>query len=446
MMGGGGTDWLTPILVLSVGLVAGIILAITTRSRRQVSTSSALAPEDIRDLRTQKDALITRLRELEVTSVGRSPEQISIQRYQLELEAAQVWMALDRAERARSASTPVGTKTVEQSTGSRWTTAAVWVGGSAVFGGALVFALLSATSDRAPGGSLTGNTGIGPTGPGQEAQPDPDLVRLMAVVAEDPRNHEAHLDLAQAFIYRERLVEAFQVVQAANAIQPGHARALTYEAVVRQAMGMGGRALELLDAAVEKDPTLAEAWVRRGLSAFELSQWQKAIDSWEQALKVRPDGQAALGPVIEEAKKRLAGGGEEAPPAAPHQQPVAAQQQPAAAPSEDGAVKLLVDLDPAAKGKVPPGAILFVYARAAGVTAGPPIAAKRIPVTGNFPIQLTLGPSDSMMGQPFPTPAMIEARLDADGNAMTRDPSDPRAAADQVSPGGDTVRLMLRVE
>lgn len=443
MMGAGGTDWLTPVLVLTVGLVVGVFLAILlTRGRRPAGRSlSAATPEAIRDLRAEKDALIGQLRELELTGAGRSPEQLAIERYQLELRAATVWRDLDRAEHTRTESV-VTAPQAPAPAGNRWVSAGIWIGGIGVFAGALVFALLNATSDRAPGGSLTGNTSIGPTGPGEEARPDPDLVRLMGIVAENPGDHGAHLDLAQAFISRDRLVEAFQVVQAANAIEPGHARALTYEAVVRQAMGMSDRALQLLDAAVEKDPHLAEAWVRRGLSAFEMGQWQKAIDSWEQALKIRPDGQSALGPVIEEAKKRLAGGGGEA-----HAQaPAPAHPAPAAAPAEDGAVKLVVDLAPEAKGKVPAGATLFVYARPAGVTAGPPIAAKRIPVSGTFPIELTLGPSDSMMGQPFPTPAMIEARLDADGNAMTRDPSDPRAAVDQVSPGGDPVRMVLRVE
>jgi len=47
------------------------------------------------------------------------------------------------------------------------------------------------------------------------------------------------------------------------------------------------------------------------------------------------------------------------------------------------------------------------------------------------------------MGQPLPKSVRVEARLDGDGNVMTRAPDDPAAAKDGVALG-DSVTLTLK--
>ena len=87
--------------------------------------------------------------------------------------------------------------------------------------------------------------------------------------------------------------------------------------------------------------------------------------------------------------------------------------------------------------------MLFIIVRNSGETAGPPAAAKRInaPI---FPLELDLTSADSMMGQPLPATVRIEARLDSDGDAMTKNPSDPHAAQDGVATNGGKVALVLK--
>ena len=89
-----------------------------------------------------------------------------------------------------------------------------------------------------------------------------------------------------------------------------------------------------------------------------------------------------------------------------------------------------------------PGAVLFVFAREAGATEGPPVAVKRLAPA--FPVSFELSEADSMLGQPFPDSLLIEARLDSDGDPTTRPPSDPKARADGVKTGRKDVRLVLR--
>lgn len=446
-MGGGmsgGTQWLPPLVVLGLGLLAGIVLAFRMARGKRASLPAARPVDDeqVRDLRVHRDLLLAQLKDLDDTAGKRAPDELARARYALELDAAQALLALDEAERAATArATTEAQKPAEETAPRRaspWV-GALWGGGVVAFAAVLFFVLQDQMTERAMGGSLTGNdVSLGmPAGGQQGAAPDPQLQALISRVQQNPQDIEAHLDLAAVLLDRNQLVEVFQVAQAARAIQPDNPSALTYEAVVRHAIGQGDQAMELLDQAVAKDPTHAEAWVRRGLIAFELGRFDAAIMSWETVVAMRADSRATLEPVIAEARRRKEN--PDAPPASPH--PPVAQAQAQAAPDEK-ALQLVLELDPSLEGKIPPGTPLFVSVRAAGVRAGPPAAAKRL-TTGTFPLVVQIGAGDTMMGQPLPSSAYVEARIDADGNAMTRGPDDPTASADQVKPGQQT-RLVLR--
>lgn len=103
----------------------------------------------------------------------------------------------------------------------------------------------------------------------------------------------------------------------------------------------------------------------------------------------------------------------------------------------------VVDLDPTLRGQVPAGAVLFLIVREARLQKGPPAAVKRLAVT-SFPLRFEMSGADSMAGEPLPDPLRLEARLDKDGNPMTRDPDDPTAAQDFVRAGTTDLRLVLK--
>ena len=76
-----------------------------------------------------------------------------------------------------------------------------------------------------------------------------------------------------------------------------------------------------------------------------------------------------------------------------------------------------VILDPNIKAGIPEGAVLFVYARAEGVTSGPPVAVKKMTFF-QLPQEFSISPADSVMTQDgFDGPLTLSARLDRDGNA-----------------------------
>ena len=64
-------------------------------------------------------------------------------------------------------------------------------------------------------------------------------------------------------------------------------------------------------------------------------------------------------------------------------------------------------------------------------------SASRIPIT------IDLGSADSMMGQEIPAKVRLEARLDSDGNVMTKDATDLDAVQDGVALGSQ-VSLTLK--
>jgi hypothetical protein len=101
-----------------------------------------------------------------------------------------------------------------------------------------------------------------------------------------------------------------------------------------------------------------------------------------------------------------------------------------------------LELDAGLQDQIPTSAVVFVTVRDAGFGAGPPVAAKRL--AASFPQPFSVGPEDSMQGERLPDVLLLEVRVDADGDASTRDPSDPKARQDDVKAGSAGVRLLLK--
>jgi hypothetical protein len=101
-----------------------------------------------------------------------------------------------------------------------------------------------------------------------------------------------------------------------------------------------------------------------------------------------------------------------------------------------------IALDPSAAGKVTGPVTVFVIARDK-TGKRHPILAKRLDVT-SFPATFALGPGDSMMGGTPPNTVSIEARIDLDRDAMTKEPNAPAAKLETVTLGASDVILTLK--
>lgn len=126
------------------------------------------------------------------------------------------------------------------------------------------------------------------------------------------------------------------------------------------------------------------------------------------------------------------------PPSRAEGSDVAATAQ-GAAPIE-GVIELAIEL----AAERPAGAVLFVIARPQGSQGGPPLAVLRIP-NPDFPLEFSIGPEDVMIpSMQFVGPISLSARLDEDGNAMTRGAGDiSSVTAEPLNPGEMGIEIVL---
>ena len=392
------TDWLSAIGILLAGLIVGFMFVYASMRKKHDT-----APHDDlerRDLEAKRDALIAQLRAGDL-----APNE----RTRIEREAAEVLRGLDQSGAPVSA----GEKSV-----------APLAKGGAPSSSALAGFLWGAGTVAAIffiGWFVTKNATPKETAPSPTTSPQ-SIEQLESTVRANPDDSEARIALAKAYLDRENLMGVFEQTTAVLAKNPNDARAQTYQAIVRMTMGQKDEAQKLLAAATRTDPKLTDAWVALAYLRTQQSDNDGAARAIDEAIKQHPEDEQRLRSILAQMQQRSSGG----------------QARSPVQSSSGSAIHVKIDLANGARST----GVLFVFARDENVTAGPPAAVKRVEVT-SFPITVDLSSADSMMGQPLPQRVRIEARLDADGNAMTKDPADPKASADHI-PAGANVTLTLR--
>jgi hypothetical protein len=102
-------------------------------------------------------------------------------------------------------------------------------------------------------------------------------------------------------------------------------------------------------------------------------------------------------------------------------------------PIGDGTVQGTIELGSGLEAKIKPGSVLFIIVRRdAGEGAkGMLIASQKLPVgPGMFPLRYTITRKDVMMqGTQLAGPVRVDARIDGDGDALSKDPGDIVGAA-----------------
>ena len=386
------TNWLSAIGILLSALVIGFMFVYSSLQKKQQTSDDDL---DRRDLEAKRDALIAALRAGDL-----SDEEIT----RLEREAADVLRALDVSG---AADAPVRQAArVERAAAPKKPTSALagfLYGAGSVAAVVLIiwFANKSATPKTPPS----------------------SVQQLEATVKNNPDDNDSRIALAKAYLDRQNFIGTLEQTSAVLAKNPNEPRAQTYQAIVRIEMGQKEEAQKMLESATKNDPKLVEAWVALAWLRSQSNDDAGATRAIEEAIRQHPEQETRLRQMLAQMQQHGT------------QQPAQQQaQQQASGPS----IHVTVNLAPGAR----TNGVLFIYARAIGQTSGPPIAVKRIEAT-SFPVNVDLSSADSMMGGALPANVRVEARLDADGNAMTKDPADPKASQDNVAAGA-SVTLTLR--
>jgi hypothetical protein len=206
-------------------------------------------------------------------------------------------------------------------------------------------------------------------------------------------------------------------------------------------MGQSEVAQQLVTDALTLDPSHIQALSFQGALAMRRGDRTAAAAAWKQAMSAAGPGKG-----FEELVAMAQS--DASTPAMPSDHPLAASRS---AGTQAKAPSLQPIADDAITGQVVLGegasfegsGVLFIIARAKGVTAGPPAAAKRLAVH-SFPLAYSISSADAMMGGTLPPEVTLSARLDSDGNAGTRSANDLTAAAVDVATGSSAVELQLR--
>ncbi|MGB6854774.1 MAG: tetratricopeptide repeat protein [Thermoanaerobaculia bacterium] len=436
-----GSIWVPGLLVLAVGLAGGLWAAF--QLRRQGKASNATGDGDVRlkiaDLENRKDELYQRLKRAEEEKADPGD------RRELELAAARTLRELDKLRRrmptqppAKPAPTPLATPT----TASLGTRHPLLVGFA--FGAALVLlvttliylALRDAKPDALPAAQAPAAQGTPSEPPHQATAPVPPelaqrIAELEGHLATSPEDIMARKEAAIIHLAAGQLVEAFEHAGVLLQQNPDDPDGLYVHGVVRLSMGQYAVSVDLLDRLLAQYPDHPDALMYRGLALHQLGQPDQAMDSWELGLEMAGGSHPQIEELIVMAEQ-----GRLQAPATP--QPAAAtappsQTTPAPQTAADSYGMRLELGAPAS-----PGATLFVFLRTG--EAGPPVAAKRISQP-TFPLDLTLGFADSMMGAELPESGILVARLDGDGDVSTTGPGDLQAQS--AAEMGSTTRLVL---
>ena len=434
-------QWQPGLVVLVSGIVLGALLVWWVR--RRGGPTEAPAPEarplELRDLDGRIAVLLRQLRELDDAAAKRTPEQLARERYALELEAAralQAREALAPKRRERKPDLPAAARSCRLGF--------LWGAASAAAVALLLFLVWQQAERRPEGGSVTGSTPGGAPGPEEPA--DERTAQLRAVLARNPEDHDARLDLARQLLMRRDLMGVWNETQQVLERQPGHPRALTYQALVRLAMGQGDVAIGMLQQAMAAEPDLLEAHQNLAFVYASLGRMEEAEAAIAETARRSPQEAEKLRQALTQFATDRSPRAASASSEDPHESVPPPAPAPAAAPpppAQKGLPTAVFGWIEADAVRVRPGTVIFLTVRAAGVAQGPPAAVKRL-LSASFPLPFELGAADSMMGQPLPERMRIDVRADSDGDPMTRPASDPAGYVDDVELGRTRVRIALQ--
>jgi cytochrome c-type biogenesis protein CcmH/NrfG len=231
-----------------------------------------------------------------------------------------------------------------------------------------------------------------------------------------PANSEAAAALAeakQAFSRQEfpKAIEAFKKVLNAD---PDNPEAHSYMGFILMQAGHGDGALMAFEKALTRAPNFPMALWGKGMVLYQdKKDFASARQIFERLLNLVPPGEER-----NEVAKVLA----EIPATGGAPKPTSAAASAATPTGQTISGKITID--PKLKDKIDPQAALFIIARPAAATGGPPLAVKKIDKP-TFPLTYSLSQENVMMqGTPFTGKINITVRLDKDGNPTTRGAGD----------------------
>lgn len=438
-------DWGLVIAVLGLGLGVGALLV--WRLGRGGGGGAAGRELELADLERRQEELYERLRtaraEGDADEARELEDQAAVNLRNIERLRATVPATARRAPDESAPGAATALPDIGRAAGARH-------GVTGFVAGLLVAGLVGlliywAQTDRGrPGtpGATPSMQGGGDHPEGAELSADDQarLEQLRQAVEGNPEDLSARKRYALGLLGTGQFFHAFEQAQEILTAVPQDPDGLYVAAMVRLQMGQDEAAVELFDGVLEQFPQHVLALTGKGVALYRAGNQLGARSLWEQAMNASGGNNPQVEHLLEMLEARVGeegeAGGETATAPTP---PAPTQEAPArgpSAPEGESVYRLTIRLAPGAQ--PPPGAVLFVTLR--GDAPGPPAAVQRI-AGATFPLEVTLSAGDSMLGRPLPESGTVGARLDGDGNAMSREEGDLEAEA--AASAGSLTELVL---
>lgn len=282
-------------IVITLGTVAYLGYPIVRRDR----TYAPDQPDGltmVQELRAEKDALLGAIKDLEfdLASGKLSNEDYSAMRSKYEARAIAVLQELDTQEatlqKQAQAPTPPrhSTPSPAKATGALWSRpvfAASVIGLLIAIVGGGGFLLGRVTQDTAVEG-MAREAASGDTGNGAQM-----ITALEARLAQNPRDLEALVGLGRVYLQTGQVPKALEFYKRALEIDGTNVSALSGMAMILAQAGHSDQALILFDRVLAINPQVPMALLFKGRILYEdKKEYAAAIASWEQFLRVMPQG------------------------------------------------------------------------------------------------------------------------------------------------------------
>jgi cytochrome c-type biogenesis protein CcmH/NrfG len=168
-----------------------------------------------------------------------------------------------------------------------------------LLGGFLIFSMSNKNKAVAPQPAI-------PMGSGSPADYTQRIAQAEKIVAQEPNNYQAWVQLANDYFDTEQPQKAVNAYAKALAIDPNHQNTpnvLTDQGVMFRKMGLFDKAIENFERASKLDPKHVQSLFNLGITyAYDLKQNDKAIAAWERYLAIdstSPQGQQVKAKVDE---------------------------------------------------------------------------------------------------------------------------------------------------
>ncbi|MEO1173115.1 MAG: hypothetical protein AAFX94_13855 [Myxococcota bacterium] len=275
--------WLNGFLAITAGLILGGI--VVARLVRRGAAGADLEMQ-LNDIDEQLEHMVAQLRDLEQQR-ERSAESYYVEEKALyEGKAAALMRERDTvverleklgpdAEAIEAEPTRKPKKTEAEVTATvgffaerPQLSGALWGALAVLVVGGLFWSVSAEQTDRAPGGSITGNTQPGQVPPERSERPtpqNPELKAVMERLEKNPNDIDALNDITRQLLFGQMFGEASQLNAKVLQLDAKNLSGLTYAAVLKAARGNPDAATDDLDALIAEHPKHADGHFFRGM-------------------------------------------------------------------------------------------------------------------------------------------------------------------------------------